>query len=222
LLSVINLRRDSNLADPTISVVIATKGRPTLRSTIESIKAQPLVKGDEVLIAIDGPFPQAIELAREAGPPFRWIQAEKNIGYWGHGIRNWVFDHQASGENARLRGDLVAAMDDDNIFTPWAFDSVRAAAVKNPGKPLLFRVVTIPGIIIWDSPVVSVNNVDTASLVCPNILEKIGRFRMSFGGDYHFVSSTIENFGGSVSFQEEIICICRPAPDLDIAKYQSL
>jgi hypothetical protein len=159
-------------------------------------------------------------MAREAGPPFRWIQTERK-GYWGHGIRNWVFDHQAAGENARLRGDLIAALDDDNIFTPWAFDSMRTAAKKNPGMPLLFRVVTIPGLIIWDNPIVRMNNVDTASLVFPNISEKIGRFRMCFGGDYYFVSSTIDNFGGIVSFHKEIICVSRPTPGLDIMRYQS-
>jgi glycosyltransferase involved in cell wall biosynthesis len=210
------------LAEPTISVVVATKGRPTLRSTIESIKTQPLLPGDEVLIAVDGPFPQAIDMAKEAGPSFRWIQSEKNIGYWGHGIRNWVFDHQETEEDARLRGDLIAAIDDDNILTPWAFNAIRTAAIKNPGKPLLFRIVTIPGIIIWDKPVVAFNNVDTSSLVCPNVPEKIGRFRLSFGGDYYFISSTVENFGGVVSFQEEIICVSRPASDLDMAQYRSL
>ncbi|NJD20957.1 MAG: glycosyltransferase family 2 protein, partial [Gemmatimonadetes bacterium] len=128
-------RGDDAVPEPTLSVVVATIGRPTLGATIASIKAQRLIEGDEVLIAVDGPFPRAVEIARQAGPPFRWVQTTRR-GYWGHGIRNWVFDHQGTDDATRLRGDLVAAMDDDNVFTPWAFDAIRRAAMARPAIPL--------------------------------------------------------------------------------------
>ena len=207
------------MREPAISVVVATIGWPTLGATIDSIRAQRLIEGDEVVIAVDGPFPQAVEMARKAGPPFRWVQTTRR-GYWGHGIRNWVFDHQRQDDLTRLRGDLIAAMDDDNVFTPWAFESIRRAATANAGRPLLFRVVTVDGTIIWDAPEVAVNNVDTASLVAPTVPDRLGRFGLCFGGDYHFVASTVEKHGGEVSFETDIICVSRPAPGLDLARYR--
>jgi hypothetical protein len=206
-------------AEPTISVVIATIGRPSLRATLESIRSQRLIEGDEILVAVDGAFPRAVEMAREAGPPVRWVQTSRR-GYWGHGIRNWVFDHQGLDEPTRLHGDLLAAIDDDNVFTPWAFDSVRRAARAKPGCPLLFRVVMMDGTIIWRSAEVAANNVDTCSLVVPAKPGRFGRFGLYFGGDLHYVRSTVEAFGGSVSFEPDFICVSRPTPGVDTSQYK--
>lgn len=206
-------------AEPTISVVIATIGRPSLRATLASIRDQRLIEGDEILVAVDGAFPAAIEMAREAGPPVRCVQTTRR-GYWGHGVRNWIFDHQGPDEPTRLRGDLVAAIDDDNVFTPWAFDSVRRAAQATPGCPLLFRVVMMDGTIIWGSPEVAANNVDTCSLVVPAKPGRFGRFGLFYGGDLHYVRSTVEAFGGAISFERDIICVSRPAPGLDTSHYK--
>lgn len=44
---------------PSLTVILATVGRPTLAATLRSIAAQELLPGDEVLLAVDGPSADA-------------------------------------------------------------------------------------------------------------------------------------------------------------------
>ena len=61
------------------SIIVPTCGRRSLGRTLESIRRQALVDGDEVLLITDGPQPLAMDLFRASGLPGRCLEMPANI-----------------------------------------------------------------------------------------------------------------------------------------------
>ena len=200
-------KRSTKLKKPTFSFVVPThrEDRPLLRC-LNSL-SQQLGADDEVVVVgdvHDGPLPGVQTLLREFGPPFRYLEHDAGHHCFGH--------CQANAALPFLRGDYVHVNDDDDVWTPTAVASMRAAANEYPGRPLLFRFRSyIGGFVFWQREGdLRRNHVGGHCLVAPR--EKAGRFDCAYAGDFDWVASTIENCGGedSAVWVDEIVCIARP------------
>lgn len=203
---------------PTISIVTPTQGRPTLERMIASGYGQ-LRQGDEWVIVIDSfaipdsAYAGILDLvgrfvmgASASGPLLRVVGCDAGRHDHGHS--------QINHGMAKARGDWLVHMDDDDVFTPYALDAIRATIATLPGPcPLLFRFEAHFGRrpLIWQrAGQLAPGTVGGHGLVHPNIAGAIGRFTARYEGDYDCIRETIDLWGGRVEWVDAVIARCRP------------
>lgn len=196
------------MAEPTISLVIATIGRPTLARSLASLRCQEWIPGDEVLVVGDGTQPVARELCGlfANALPLRYLENPGPTGLWGHHARNWVLD-------AKLcRGAYLMALDDDDEYTPGAIAAARAAfAASAEPRPHIFRMSGHPSCaLLWAEPVLRVGSFGTPCIAAPNDPARLGRYGHRYTGDFDFAESTCAAYPGGPAWREEVICRVRP------------
>lgn len=196
------------MAEHTISLVIATKGRPTLARSLRSLVGQAWAAGDEVLVVADGPLPLVRELCEQFAAliPVRYVENPGQTGTWGHHARNWVLDAR------QARGAWLMALDDDDEYTPSAIASARAAfAGCQTPRPHIFRMSGHPSNpLLWEEPVLRVANLGTPCLGLPNNPGRLGRYGMTYAGDFEFARSTCAHYPSGPVWREEVVCRVRP------------
>ena len=186
---------------PTFSVIIPTAGRDTLRRSLYSCQEQDLVSGDEILVVGDGPVPDAEKMVKKMGPPFRYIEGPLHHTY-GSAQRNFALDF--------AKAEWISWMDDDDIFTPRAFEIIRSSMSEYPCY--LFRFKSkLQGVLVWGSEGdVVIGNVGGHCIVARNTSE-LGRWNEGrYEGDYYFIKETLEKNGGQVGWVNRITAIQEP------------
>ena len=164
----------------TLSVIIASQGRPTLTDTLISIAPQ-LQPGDELLVDVNDDSP------------------------WGNQARNRTMRKATSTH--------LMFMDDDDIYTPGAFQTIRHAVDQDPGRIHMFRMKYADGRpTLWQTPQVKITNVGTQNIVVPNHPERLAEWGSvhAYEGDYDFIAGCAERFGEPV-WHDHITAIYRPA-----------
>jgi len=197
---------------PTLSVIIPTVSRETLTRTLESIAAQELIPGDEVLIVQDGPADPAVrEPIRAAGWPWKYLATGKRANDFGAAPRNHGMQH--------ARGDFLLFVDDDDMYRtgdtspsfyrhdgPGAFAAIRRAIARHPGRPLMFRMEPRGGPRIWRMMAVRFGNVAGPMFVVPNQPDKLGTWPAHRASDFGFICETLRLWPpGSVVWDPTII-----------------
>jgi hypothetical protein len=187
------------VALPRLSVIVATTGRPSLAATLESIKSQRLLEGDEVLLIHDG----QVGAATVAG----WDQA----GLPGRLVVLAAGPHRDWGAAARTAGQSMAQgthllwQDDDDFYVPGAFDVIRREIVTSPEDILVFRLVYPDGRVLWQEPAIAWKNVSTQMYVIPRTAQ-LGKWGTQYWGDFEFLQSTVNaNPGRAVCFVDRPI-----------------
>lgn len=196
------------MAEPTISLVIATISRPTLARTLASLVGQVWTAGDEVLVVGDGFQPIARELCEQFARrlPLRYVENPGPRGMWGHHARNMVLDTR------QARGAYLMALDDDDEYTSGAIASARAAfdECREP-RPHIFRMSGHPSCaLLWSEPVFRVGNFGTPCIALPNDPARLGRYGMTYAGDFAFAESTCAHYPSGPVWREEVVCAVRP------------
>jgi hypothetical protein len=165
---------------PTLSVVIATIGRPTLLATFESLRQ--LGPADEILLITDGDHPQAFVMLDAAGLACssQRIVHRPRANDWGHTLRN-IYSRRANGQR-------VLHIDDDDVYLDGALDLVRLECSKYPGQLVVFGIL-LPGGQIPRDHQIRVGNIDTKCGALPNVPEKWGTWQRFYGGDGAFYES---------------------------------
>jgi len=198
---------------PTLSVIIPTVSRETLTRTLESIAAQELIPGDEVLIVQDGPADPAVrEPIRAAGWPWKYLATGKRANDFGSAPRNLGMEH--------ARGDYLAFMDDDDMYRtgdtspsfyrhdgPGAFAAIRRAIARHPGRPLLFRMERPGwGATVWRPMAVRFGEACTPMFITPNRPELLGEWGRHRGSDFAFITTTLRLWPpGALVWEPDII-----------------
>lgn len=190
---------------PTFSLVIATVGRPSLFRALMSVRRQDWMPGDEVLLIADGPSRVARGLWNQMNLPGRYLETPRRLGYWGHGIRNWIMDTR------QAHGDFIVALDDDDELAPDAILTIRELVAKNPTRPHIFRMSGAPVVgTVWKKQEVREGNVGTPMMVFPNNPGKLARFTHRYGGDFDFCRDTCAFYPEGPIWCKEVICHVRP------------
>ena len=180
-----------------LSIVTPTIGRDSLRDTLASIAPQ-LRQGDEHIVIGDGQQPNAAAICSEFVVSYHDGPASRSYG-----------TAQRDYGISIAKGDYVAFCDDDDVFTPGALDTIRAAIGEHPDTPLLFRMDTPWLGVLWKDQQVREGNVGTPMIVTPRY-DDIPRWHdgeMPYTGDHRFIRRLTDARG--VAWRKEVICIVR-------------
>jgi glycosyltransferase involved in cell wall biosynthesis len=185
------------MAHPSLSIIIPTAGRPTLATTLETLAPQ-LHTEDQVLVVGDGEQLSTRRLvAGLPSPPWQYFE---------HGPTRDTGRSQREFAIARATGDYLCFMDDDDVFTDGALDTIRARARAHPRRLMMFRMEDRFGTILWQVRQVAYANVSGHMLVVPNLAGKVGRWDKN---DFEFIVQTVALQGEPV-WLEDIIAVLRP------------
>jgi glycosyltransferase involved in cell wall biosynthesis len=170
-------RRDGPGETMTVSVLMATIGRPTLERAIQSFRSQAM-PGDQIVVI--GATPDIERRAEALGCTF--VAARPGNDWGGH--ERSVGIHHAT-------GDYVSFMDDDDIYLPGARAAMAATMAAHPGQPTIFKMhIAWTGGYLWTEPVLKMGNVGTPMLFLPNDARtKSGKWGTVYGGDFAYIES---------------------------------
>jgi hypothetical protein len=153
----------------TFNVVIATSGRDTLQTMIDSIA--PQLTGEDYLTIIWDSQPIGLQINSDC--KVITIQNENALGFWGHASRSrW--------QNS-LPGDYIINGDDDDVFTSDAMSTIREHCIED--KLYVFRMeysnTTIP-----NYHAIAYGNIGTpCGVYKPGNLPE---WPLEYGGDFKF------------------------------------
>ena len=160
-----------------ITFIVPTIGRPSLRDTLSSIKCR---LGDEILLVCNEGTRKYLENMPFVvmNPFIKFIHSPQGKD-WGHTERNVATPF--------AKCDYLAHIDDDDWYAPGTRDLMADAIEKTPGRPVLFRMKFPNGITLWRDKRVHCGNVGTPMILTPNEPEKLGQFRSFVGGDCQYL-----------------------------------
>ncbi len=169
----------------TLSVIISTIGRSSLQRTLESVRQQDLIPGDEIFVIHDGPMNPEVECVwNESGLPGRLVALDDGPH------RDWGAAARTVGI-AMATGSHLIWQDDDDTYLPGAFSVIRRECTQEPEAFHLFRMAYPNGWLLWQRPDIASGNVSTQIFVAPRKLP-LGEWGRHYAGDYDFIASTIE------------------------------
>lgn len=198
-----------------LSIVIPTLGRASLRSTLHSVKQQ-LAWCDQVIVVADpsGDVDQAVQiLNRVAGADRRWVYAEAESDGAGVGSAQRTIGMSLA------TGTHLAFVDDDDTHTRDALELMRAHASD---RPVIFRMDDrgLHHGRLWRDPILSYGNVGTPMFLVPNRPEQLGRWdahtQDGHGADYTFITGCVTSMGAPV-WREETVCHVGQIPSQVVA-----
>lgn len=178
-----------------VSIIIATMARPSLATTLASIAAE-ILPDDEVIVIGDGRQPAAAEMFCATGLPGFYLDGPAGHE-WGHPQRNCAMPLASN--------ELLAFMDDDDVYLPGAFAAIRAS---DPDALNVFRMRT-PKKTLWQTRQLAMGNLSTQMLVVPNRPQSLGEWGLRYQGDFDFATGTAARLG-RVHWHETIIASYRP------------
>lgn len=184
----------------TLSVIVPTLGRSSLRNTLDSVVPQ-LREGDELLLVGDGHQPVAQAMAAPHAGRVVYMEVGPTRS-WGHAQRNAAM--------AIAKGRYLAFLDDDDIWLPGARRAIGQETEAYPGAFIVFRMLHHLGR-IWTDPEIRSGNVSTQMLIVPNVPGQLGEWRANpdtpngGGGDYLFAADTAALMRGRVVFSTTVI-----------------
>lgn len=188
---------------PTFSIVVPTTGRLSLERALDSLVRQPVAPDDEVLVCGSGP---ALESRVAAyGPPFRYLPYPTG-GHFGYEERTRAI--------AAATGTHLLFLDDDDAYLPGSLSAIRGVVAGAPTRPILCRMITPAGQVLYRRRTVDVGNVGTPQFVTPNNPGKLGRWTPRYIGDFDFLTSTLAHYPRrDLIWDDTILCACRAYAD---------
>ena len=172
-----------------MSVVIATVGRETLQSAVDSA-----AWADQVVVVYDDEVvPETVPTGAETyacGPTRHWGAEQRNLGI------------------SKATGTHVAFLDDDDVYTGAAGEAVRRALAAWPGRVHIFRMRRGDRVFggydcVW------LGGIGTPMFIVPND-ERIGSWTARRAGDFDFISSTLGASRRRPRFHDELIALVDP------------
>jgi glycosyltransferase involved in cell wall biosynthesis len=164
----------------TFSIIVVTKGRPTLKRTIDSIISQ-FGPGDELLVLRNDFAIGTLEAS---------------------GLRNQAL--------VQAKGDYILFMDDDDCYTEGALDTIRAAVEGGLPAVHIFKMRYASGTELWKSKKVVVGNIGLPMFALPRderLGQWTPRHKC---GDFGLVFSTVCNHRTPPIFHEEVVALVKP------------
>jgi glycosyltransferase involved in cell wall biosynthesis len=169
--------------DDSLTIIIPTIGRLSLRDTLESIKIQ-ISAHDQVFVVADGIYPESRFLIENMGSQYSYFELPDGPHHdWGARARNCAIPI--------AKKAYIAFMDDDDQYLPGAFAAMKGAIRAFPGHPFLFRMKHGKSI-IWRRHELCLGNVSSQMIVVPNDQSKLARFTDRYEGDYDFIQRTAD------------------------------
>lgn len=196
-----------SIRKPSITYLIASTGRETLKDTLRSLYGQFDFGLDVVQLYFDGKCEKGIEFFNEEFDLYgRNLQVEflpESLGYWGHGIRN-KFQIQCG-------TDYIHHMDDDDIYCAGSIPAARNILKSHYGKVVLCKFRTHGKRIVWSKKIIAEGEIGTPSGFIFNRPEIMGHWALGYGGDYSFYKDVEDKIGKeNIVFHDLLIVKTRP------------
>jgi hypothetical protein len=195
-------KRENFEGKTSFHVLIATIGKNSIFRLLDSFNEQ-FTENDYITIVFDGPDWPNIQEVQEYTEDFKCnvsvIVEEKNLGYWGHAIRN---------KHKDLNGDFVFHVDDDDNITPDCIKILRNHCTDK-NKVFVFKMKLESGEIVWKEKKLVFSEIGTPMGILPIEINKKADFGYFYGGDHAFYKS-LEDQGISFEFVDKLIYIVRP------------
>lgn len=163
-----------------LSIIIPTISRPSLRETLYSVYRQYLPE-DQIIVVGDGSQPLAKEICQEFKYCNLWFIETLPTKCWGHAQRNF-------GQSYATKTHLTF-MDDDDKYAPGALNIIRKEIALFPKCPIIFRMSYPNKFILWVNTEVRMGNVGTPMIVVPNDPTKLGVWGSRREGDFDFLNT---------------------------------
>jgi len=165
---------------PSLHVLLTTIGRSTLLRMLNSLEPQ-LESCDYLTLVFDakdqdGVFDDVLTVLTTFKCVCTVIMEERNLGYWGHGIRN---------KYNQLSGDFILHGDDDDVYLPGALARIRKEVCADFHALYVFPMVTPNGICIYGRPFVA-GSIGTPMGAIPACYNSEARWGYFYGGDFMF------------------------------------
>ena len=164
---------------PSLHVLIATTGRESVLRMLNSLEDQ-LQERDYLTVVFDakdneGVFDKVYARLAAFQCICNVIMEEKNLGYWGHGIRN---------KHNQLPGDFILHADDDDSYLPGAFEEIRKFVSQDLNALYIFQFENNKRIVPGQP--FRQGNVGTPSGVVPAGFNAQSNWGYYYGGDFEF------------------------------------
>lgn len=197
----------------TLTVVIPTRGRPSLWATLASLVDQ-LEDGDEAIVVADsgpaGCTDAAIRIVNEFQPAqLTYLEASAPGSLYGNAQRDVGM--------AAAPGSHLCFIDDDDVYENGALDLIRDTCEEDWNAAHVFRARwgsghPAAGVELWRQPEVREQNIATPMVVLPNRVYARGwmdgnhRDTMS---DFAFLAAAIAECD-SVCWHPDVVATVRP------------
>lgn len=160
--------------------LLATVGRKSIFRMLNSLGPQ-LESQDFLTIVfdakdVDNILEFVISKTKQFACKVKIVFEKKNLGFWGHGIRNKYAQS--------LEGDFIFHCDDDNRYLPNSISILRK--ICQDTNKLYFFKIKLGNSYIWKEPKIYRMNIDTGSGVIPNAYNKLGHWGYFYGADTTF------------------------------------
>lgn len=195
---------------PTFTVVIPTIGRASLPKTLESCQ-----RDDVQTIVVADTFEMGkhdLNSIRLTAQDWHAELLVCDAGYHDTGSPQLLAGYAAA------EGEWVLNCGDDDVFEPFAFETMRRAieSLAEP-VPLMFRTALHPTwpdpsrgnrniAVLWQDAEVRDKNVTGQCFVIPNDQTRIGSWLIN--KDVGFITDTVRLWDGRVEWRSEIISQC--------------
>ncbi|MBA3953855.1 glycosyltransferase family 2 protein [Candidatus Dependentiae bacterium] len=178
----------SQVYHTSLHFLLTTIGRQSIFRMIKSLENQ--VKPQDFLTIVfdskdrDSVFEAVKTKVTELPCKVNVMWEEKNLGYWGHAIRN---------KHNNLPGDFILHCDDDDIYLPGSLDTIRAVC-QNKNKLYVFRFRML-GSNVWNEPRIAMSNIGTPCGVIPSAYNLLSTWEPVVGGDCMFYENLAKAIG---------------------------
>lgn len=191
------------------SVVVATKGRPTLGQALRSLAPAGFNDEDELIVAADGPELLAsvgVACARFA-PTDRWTLLNLDDGPhgdWGSHARNQAV--------ATASGTHILWLDDDDAYCEGGIDTVREAVPADDTQTChIFRMMGQRHGLLWKSKHITFGNVGGPMLVAPTWALRLAEWPSGpYTADYDVIRCACSLVKNRPVWHEDLIYWVRP------------
>ncbi len=197
---------------PTLTIVIPTIGRPTLKDTLDSIARQALVPGDRVVVALDThaepPRPDVAELVARYGKQFQLLKVDSGYHFMGN--------PQLNAAIRLCRTDYLCALGDDDVYVDGAMARLRPKL--RDGKAVLFQFYAPPFLVhdnprrfvLWAARQLRVANLSGCCIAAPRKALVAVNPEQRIEVDFDWIEAIVAKTTQKPIWMNEVLIIARP------------
>ena len=202
-----------DVSEISFSIIIPTLGKPPLARTLESIRSQPPMPGDEVLLIQDWGhggrlISDASQMFYDAKVPGRTWVGEPIPDPRCHPHNSPIKCPPRNEAMLHATGTHMMFMDDDDIYTPGAFEKIRVGVAAFPDR-LILCGTKFPSRITGMNPQIGIGKTGTPSYVFPNT-PPLPKWRYIGSGDDGIFGLDLAKRFGEPIVLGFITCLVRP------------
>jgi len=201
------------MIESTYAVLIGSKGRDSLRFTLDSFARQDRRPGDRCIVAFDALDKTDLELERlralVASYGDGFLSVAYDSGYHWLGVEQINYSMR---QNLHARSSHVFTLGDDDIFVDDAFATLRPWTDALPLRPILFRFLAPWRAVLWDKPRLKSSHISGCCIAAPTPFVAEMTTEKIVTHDYCWIVDVVRKSGVDPVWLDELLVVARPDP----------